>query len=65
MLYSYRSNILVDGNFNAKLGDFGFTKEMAPAVSDTIKLKTSGCIAKTLGYAALMLPLRLTCVDIQ
>ena len=52
ILYKYRSNVLVDGQFNSKLGDFGFTKEMPIALSDSITLKTAESIAKTAGYAA-------------
>ena len=43
---------MVDGNFNAKIGDFGFTQEMPYTVTGSVTLKTAKCIAKTLGYAA-------------
>lgn len=45
---SCRMNVLVDGNFQVKLGDFGFTKEM-PTLSGTITLKTVHGMARPLG----------------
>ena len=49
----FRSNVLVDSHFNAKIGDFGFTQEMPCIDPDSgVTLKTAKCVVKSLGYTA-------------
>ncbi len=40
----------MDGHFNTKIGDFGFTQEMPKMISESVTLKTAIGIAVTLGY---------------
>ena len=49
-----RSNVLVDNQFNTKIGDFGFTQEMPMPlrITNTVALKTATCIVKTVRYKA-------------
>lgn len=48
----HRTNVLVDGQHNSKIGDFGFTQEMPIMLSHTVALKTAKCVVKSLGYSA-------------
>lgn len=50
-LLHYRANILLDCNFIAKLGDFGFAQEL-PKVTPGRTLVTMKSVAKTPGYSA-------------
>ena len=52
MYHIHRSNVLVDSQFNTKIGDLGFTQEMPTMISKTVSLKTAKCMAKTIGYNA-------------
>ena len=45
----YRTNILLDKQYNAKLGDFGFAFE-TPEVKDGKTFVTAKAFAKTEGY---------------
>ena len=46
--------MLVDRQFNTKIGDFGFTQEMPMVISptQTVVLKPAERLVKTLGYSA-------------
>ena len=49
----FRSNVLVDSYFNAKVGDFSFTQEMPCINPDSgVTMKTVKCVVKSLGYTA-------------
>ena len=47
----YRANVLIDGSFTAKLGDFGFSLEM-PSTNPKRTLVTRPFLAFTQGYSA-------------
>ena len=47
--FLFRANILLDRHYNAKLGDFGFARQL-PKVTEGRTLVTAPIFAKSLGY---------------
>lgn len=51
LLFTRRSNILLDIKLNARISDFGFTIQMPKSVKNTT-IVSSGCLSGTNGYKA-------------
>ena len=51
MFYLYRNNILLDKYMCAKLGDFGFSRELTQ-INPGKTLVTAAFVAKSAGYSA-------------
>ena len=47
--FAFSANILLDKHYNAKLGDFGFARQLA-CIADGRTLMTAPVFAKSLGY---------------
>ena len=52
VLSEYRNNVLLDGSFNAKLGDFGLAREMPLQFVDGYSMVTALHNMRSLGYGA-------------
>ena len=51
MLFLNRNNILLDENYHAKLGDFGFCREL-PKIIGGKSVVTTAIVARSAGYVA-------------